>query len=205
MVEVTELWMQYKGSGGIELRNRLAEHYLPLAEHQSEKIHEIDKLEKQGMSVDDVVQLGHVVLVEKAIPTFDTGRSFPPYLFVLIKRETIDEGRRLGSYRTNRVSFFDTVDKYREKYVSVAAGTLSPFEYAAAVEVLDAARRCFDDERFYIFLKSEFESASDGEITAALRKKKNSVRHLMQVQDGTLRAFLERERKERRLRYLFGL
>jgi len=70
--EILALWRSYKEEGGIDLRNRLMEHYFPLVKYSAERL--FQKL-PQSIELDDLISAGVFGLMD-AIDGFDLSRGF---------------------------------------------------------------------------------------------------------------------------------
>lgn len=90
---IQEIWLDYKQTGGEELRNRLMEHYLPLVKYNAERIH--TKLPDE-VDVEDLMSAGIFGLMD-AIDAFDLDRGvkFETYCAPRIRGAILDELRSM--------------------------------------------------------------------------------------------------------------
>jgi RNA polymerase sigma factor for flagellar operon FliA len=92
-VDIHQVWRDYKESPGVELRNRLVEHYLPLVEYNASRIWQ--RL-PDGVDLDDLISAGVFGLMD-AIDAFDLERGvkFETYCVPRIRGAMLDELRTM--------------------------------------------------------------------------------------------------------------
>ncbi len=90
---ILETWIEYKRTGGEDLRNRLMENYLPLVKYNAERIHA--KLPDE-VDVEDLMSAGIFGLMD-TIDTFDMERGikFETYCAPRIRGAILDELRSM--------------------------------------------------------------------------------------------------------------
>ncbi len=90
---IQEIWLEYKQTGGEDLRNRLMENYLPLVKYNAERIHA--KLPDE-VDVEDLMSAGIFGLMD-AIDAFDLDRGvkFETYCAPRIRGAILDELRSM--------------------------------------------------------------------------------------------------------------
>jgi RNA polymerase sigma factor for flagellar operon FliA len=88
-LKIQQLWHDYRAHPTFELRNRLAEHYLPLVKYNAERIWA--RLPK-GVDLNDLISAGVFGLMD-AIDAFDLERGvkFETYCLTRIRRAMLDE------------------------------------------------------------------------------------------------------------------
>ncbi len=88
---VRELWEQYQDEPTLEVRNQLAEHYLPIVKYTSERLH--TKLPDE-VDINDLYQDGFQGLLD-AIESYDPGRGvkFETYCAARIRGSILDSLR----------------------------------------------------------------------------------------------------------------
>jgi len=89
--QVQALWKRYRQNPTLEVRNRLAEHYLPLVKYTSERLHA--KLPDE-VDINDLYQDGFQGLLD-ALDSFDPGRGvkFETYCTARIRGAILDSLR----------------------------------------------------------------------------------------------------------------
>lgn len=90
---ISDIWIEYKKTGGEALRNRLMENYLPLVKYNAERIH--TKLPDE-VDVEDLMSAGIFGLMD-TIDTFDMERGikFETYCAPRIRGAILDELRSM--------------------------------------------------------------------------------------------------------------
>jgi len=116
--EVEKIWREYKRTGDPNLKNVLAEHYLPLVRYQAEKM--IERL-PHNVQIEDLCSSGIFGLFE-ALERFDMDRGvkFETYCVGRIRGAMLDELRamdwvpRLTRARANKLQ--DTYARLEKQY-----------------------------------------------------------------------------------------
>src|SRR5207248_6258256 len=93
VVDVQQLWRDYRTAPTVELRNQLVEHYLPLVKYNAERIW--SRL-PEGVDLDDLISAGVFGLMD-AIDAFDLERGvkFETYCVPRIRGPLLDELRTM--------------------------------------------------------------------------------------------------------------
>ena len=113
---IKQVWVEYKKTGGEELRNSLLEHFLSLVKYNAERIHA--KLPDE-VDVEDLMSAGIFGLMD-AIDAFDMSRGvkFETYCAPRIRGAILDELRSMDwvpRLVRSRSSHVDTARKSLEK------------------------------------------------------------------------------------------